>query len=102
MPENVSPMGLSVLLYSCMEECNTMRTALYKIKEFIKRKKREEELMSMDMAWYLTDQSSWSLFPPSFYATHTEEEINKAAEEQLALIEAIIDRLGDSNSENEK
>jgi hypothetical protein len=102
MPEKVSPMGLSVLLYSCMEECNTMRTALYKIKEFIKRKKQEEELRSMDMAWYLTGQSSWSLFPPSFYATHTKEEITKAAEEELKLIEAIIDNFSDGNSESEK
>ena len=35
------------------------------------------KLREMDNMWYYTGASCWQLFPPSFYYTHTEEEIEK-------------------------
>jgi hypothetical protein len=74
-----------------MEECNTMRTALYKIKEFIKKKKRERELKDMDFFWAATGVHENIGFPPSFYATHTEEEIKQAHQELLDKCNRIIE-----------
>lgn len=44
--------------------------------------------------WHmLTDMSSWELFPPSFYRTHTEEEIERATRETKERIRKLIDEL---------
>lgn len=69
-----------------------MRTALQKIKEFVRRKKREHELKAMDSFYFGFGVYERMDFPPSFYATHTEEEIREAQEEQLKMIEAIIEK----------
>lgn len=43
----------------------------------------------------MTDMSSWELFPPSFYKTHTDEEIKEATEAALARIRVLLDELGE-------
>lgn len=53
------------------------------------------KLWEMDEWWYYTGGSCWGLFPPSFYYTHTEEEIERITEETRARIQALIDQLGD-------
>lgn len=53
------------------------------------------KLWEMDDWWYYTGASSWELFPPSFYYTHTEEEIERITAETRARIQALIDQLGD-------
>lgn len=58
-----------------------------KSKILLKRKLRK-----MDRHWYETGASSWELFPPSFYYTHTEEEIERITKETVARIEEIIDQ----------
>lgn len=50
-------------------------------------------LRRMDREWRMTGRSSWSLFPPSFYATHTKEEIEKAEREQLEECKKLREQL---------
>ena len=52
-------------------------------------------LWEMDDWWYYTGGSCWGLFPPSFYYTHTEEEIERITAETRERIQALIDQLGD-------
>ena len=53
------------------------------------------KLWEMDDWWYYTGGSCWGLFPPSFYYTHTEEEIERITAETRERIQALIDQLGD-------
>lgn len=53
------------------------------------------KLSEMDSLWYYSGASGWELFPPSFYYTHTEEEIVRITAETKARIQALIDQLGD-------
>ena len=53
------------------------------------------KLWEMDEWWYYTGGSCWGLFPPSFYYTHTEEEIERITAETRERIQALIDQLGD-------
>lgn len=47
----------------------------------------------MDDVYYLTGQSCFSLFPPSFYHPHTPEEIERITQEELAKIMEIIEQM---------
>lgn len=50
--------------------------------------------LSAEDEWHmLTDMSSWELFLPSFYRTHTEEEIKEATEAAVARIRVMLDEL---------
>lgn len=51
------------------------------------------KLKGMDDWWYYTGASSWKLFPPSFYYTHTEEEIERITDETLERLRATIEKL---------
>lgn len=51
------------------------------------------KLHEMDEWWYLTGRSGWGLFPPSFYYTHTEEEIERIRAETIERIQKLIDQL---------
>lgn len=53
------------------------------------------KLEQMDDWWYYTGGNCWGLFPPSFYYTHTEEEVERITKETKARIQALIDQLGD-------
>ena len=53
------------------------------------------KLWEMDKWRYYTGGSCWGLFPPLFYYTHTEEEIERITEETRTRIQALIDQLGD-------
>lgn len=43
-----------------------------------------------DELYSLTDMKCWSLFPPSFYKTHSEEEIREAEEKAIERINKLI------------
>ncbi len=60
-----------------------------KIKKILFRIK----LWRIDDWWYYTEASSWELFPPSFYYTHTEEEIERITAETVERIQKLIDEL---------
>lgn len=49
------------------------------------------KLWQMDEWWYYTGASSWELFPPSFYYTHTREEIDRITAETVERIQKLID-----------
>ena len=53
------------------------------------------KLEQMDDWWYYTGGICWGLFPPSFYYTHTEEEVERITKETKTRIQALIDQLGD-------
>lgn len=66
---------------------------LNKLKKIIKQIRFKRELQIMDDVYYLTGQSCFSLFPPSFYHTHTPEEIERITQEELAKIMEIIEQM---------
>lgn len=43
-------------------------------------------LRHMDSEWYYWNETGFSLFPPSFYYTHTEEEIKRITEETITEV----------------
>ncbi len=51
------------------------------------------KLLLMDDWWYFTGASSYELFPPSFYYTHTQEEIERITKEKKEKIQEMIDKL---------
>ena len=63
------------------------------LKKFIGRIREMQRLKRMDDMWRMTGQSSWSLFPPSFYATHTKEEAEKAEREEIAECRKLLEQL---------
>lgn len=71
------------------------QTLVQKIKEFIRKRREKRKLEDMDRMWYLTGRSSWELFPPSFYYTHTPEEIKKETAELMERVHKLIDELED-------
>ncbi len=50
-----------------------------------------KRLREMDNLWLFMGGSCWGLFPPSFYYTHTEEEIEQITNETLERIKKLID-----------
>ncbi len=51
-------------------------------------------LICMD-AWYYLNGSCFGLFPPSFYYTHTEEEIRSITDKTLKELRTMIEELDD-------
>lgn len=51
------------------------------------------KLRDMDNRWYAMGASCWELFPPSFYYTHTEEEIKRITEETVRSLKELIDKM---------
>lgn len=63
---------------------NTLKEIVHKIMFRIK-------LQEMDSMWSLMGGSCWELFPPSFYYTHTEEEIERITKETIESCQKMID-----------
>ncbi len=51
------------------------------------------KLREMDNMWYYTGADCWQLFPPSFYYTHTEEEIERIKKETIERLQQMIDEM---------
>ncbi len=49
------------------------------------------KLLEMDLWFYFLGISGWALFPPSFYYTHTEEEIECIKEELETKLRKILE-----------
>ena len=64
-----------------------LRHLLYRIKVHHKLKK-------MDDWWYFMGGNCFGLFPPSFYYTHSDEEIKRIEDETLAKAYRMISQLG--------
>lgn len=65
---------------------NTLKEIGHKIMFRIK-------LQEMDSMWELMGGSCWGLFPPSFYYTHTEEEIERITKETIERLREMIDEM---------
>lgn len=51
-------------------------------REMIRKTVFRMKLREMDRMWEFMGGSCWGLFPPSFYYTHTEEEIERIKKKQ--------------------
>lgn len=49
------------------------------------------KLWEMDSLWELMGGNCWGLFPPSFYYTHTEEEIERITKETIESCKKMLD-----------
>lgn len=49
------------------------------------------KLREMDSLWELMGGSCWGLFPPSFYYTHTKEEIEQITKKTIESCQKMID-----------
>lgn len=47
-------------------------------------------LLEEDFIHMLLDMSCWEIFPPSFYRTHTEEEIREAEEKARMKLDGLL------------
>lgn len=61
------------------------------MRKLIKKIIFQIKLWGMDHQWRFSGQSSYSMFPPSFYYTHTPEEIERLKREEIAKIRRILD-----------
>lgn len=59
----------------------------------IERIREKARLREMDWRWRMTGASSWSLFPPSFYATHTKEEAEQAERDAIDECRRLAEQL---------
>jgi hypothetical protein len=50
------------------------------------------ELREMDNWWEYLGCNCWQLFPPSFYYTHTEKEIEQITEETIESYKKMLDK----------
>ena len=67
-----------------------LKDTIYKILFHIK-------LKWMDDCWYHIGASSWQLFPPSFYYTHTEEEVERIIKETIVRLRTILAEFEERN-----
>lgn len=63
-------------------------------REIIQKIVHQIKLWQMDKKWYYTGASSWKLFPPSFYYTHSEEEARRITAEAVGRIQELINKIG--------
>lgn len=49
------------------------------------------KLWEMDWWFYFLGISGWALFPPSFYYTHTDEEVERIKKELIAELRKILE-----------
>ena len=73
-----------------------MREPIALLKYLFYRIKVHHKLKKMDDLWYFMGGNCFGLFPPSFYYTHSEEEIRRIKDETLAKAYSMISQL-DSN-----
>ena len=51
------------------------------------------KLLEMDRQWYFMGGNCFGLFPPSFYHTHSKEEIKRLTDEATMEIEKLLEEL---------
>ena len=76
---------------------NERINSISSVKVLICKIKFRHKLKKMDDWWYFMGGNCFGLFPPSFYYTHSEEEIKQIRDETLAKAYSIIRQL-DSKS----
>ena len=69
------------------------RTTLILLKNLFSKIKFYHKLKKMDDWWYFIGGDCFGLFPPSFYYTHSEEEIKRIRDETLKKAYSMINQL---------
>ena len=62
-----------------------------KISKLYKKYKFKQRLRELDRWWYFMGGNCFGLFPPSFYYTHTEDEIELITEETIERLYTLIE-----------
>lgn len=75
------------------ELTNMLHKLVQTIRSFIKKILFRLKLIKMDLIWDLDCHSCFNLFPPSFYYTHTEEEVERITDEMQRKLLAYIEEL---------
>ena len=70
-----------------------MKKRIIFLKYLFYRLKFHHKLKKMDDCWYFMGGNCFGLFPPSFYYTHTEEDIKRIRDETLAKAYLMINQL---------
>ena len=68
------------------------------LKEISEKIRFRIKLKRMDDWWYYTGGNCYGLFPPSFYYTHTEEEVRRITDETVESLRALIKDLEDKRT----
>ena len=63
------------------------------IKKLIDNIRFRIKLQQMDDLWRDMGGSCWGLFPPSFYYTHTEDEIKRIKDETIKELYEMLEQL---------
>ena len=71
------------------------------LKGVIEKVKFRNKLKRMYDWWYFTGGNCFGLFPPSFYYTHTEEEVRRITDETLERLRSMIEELEDRKTPQE-
>lgn len=70
-----------------------MKKRITLLKYLFNRIKFHHKLKKMDDWWYFMGGNCFGLFPPSFYYTHSEEDMKRIREETLAKAYLMISQL---------
>ena len=70
----------------------TIKKCCSVLRKIVKKIAFQTKLREMDNMWYLTGGSSYGLFPPSFYYTHTEEEIERISKKTIERLKEMIEK----------
>ena len=62
-----------------------------RIRWHFKKIRYKTKLKRMDEVWRMMGGSCFGLFPPSFYETHTEEEIQRITDETMARLRKMVE-----------
>lgn len=77
-----------------------LREFISAIKEICKKIKFYVKLKRMDERWYMLNGGCFGLFPPSFYYTHTEDEIKRITAAEIAKLKAILEEYKKKTEKN--
>lgn len=76
-----------------MKEKQTGENFVGKLRKDLERLKIKWKLFRMDYRWYQKGYHCSHLFPPSFYYTHSKEEIDQITEEKVGQLMDLIEEL---------
>ena len=77
-----------------------LREFISAIKRICKKIKIYVKLKRMDERWYMLNGDCFGLFPPSFYYTHTEDEIKRITAAEIAKLKAILEEYKKKTGKN--
>ncbi|MBQ8118523.1 MAG: hypothetical protein IJ147_10775 [Lachnospiraceae bacterium] len=69
------------------------------IKCWIKRIQFKHRLRRMDRRWRMQGGASYDLFPPSFYYTHSAQEIKEITDREISCLREMIRKYEEENAQ---